>query len=101
MVRDLAYQVRHEICKMLNVTRTLGGDFMTLAGVIGMSTRDIKLISDRKNPADEVLMWWETQSSATVQNLRLKLQGMRRDDIVEALEKYQEPCDQGEYVRFF
>lgn len=74
---------------------------MTLAGVIGMSTRDIKLISDRKNPADEVLMWWETQNSATVENLRLKLQGMKRDDIVKALEKYQERRDQGEYVGFF
>ena len=73
MVRDLAYTVRHEICQMLNVIRTLGGDFKTLAGSLGRTTQEIRLISDQNDPADEVLMWWETQNSATVQNLRLQL----------------------------
>ena len=98
MVRDLAYTVRHEICQMLNVIRTLGGDFKTLAGSLGMTTQEIRLISDQNDPADEVLMWWETQNSTTVQNLRLQLKDMRRDDVVELLEEDQKL---GKYIVFY
>ena len=88
MVRTMAYSVREKICRMLNVRRQLlGGDFKTLAGLVEMSNEDIKLISDKDNPAEEVLSWWETQNSATMEAFQLKLQEMERHDIVEVLEK--------------
>ena len=87
MVRTMAYSVREKICRMLNVRRQLGGDFRTLAGLVQMSNEDIKLISDKDNPAEEILSWWETQNSATMDAFQLKLQEMERHDIVEVLEK--------------
>ena len=88
MVRTMDYSVREKICRMLNVPRQLlGGDFRTLAGLVEMSNEDIKLISDKDNPADEILTWWETQNFATMEAFQLKLQEMERHDIVEVLEK--------------
>ena len=82
MVRQIPYLVRQKICKLLNARRTLGNDFRTFAGKLGMSNEDIKLISS----AEEVLTWFEKNPTATVQNLLKILKRMKRDDVVDLLE---------------
>lgn len=85
MVRGMSYLVRMEICKMLNVRRDFEGDFKTLAGILGMSTRDISLISYERDPANEVITWWETQNSATIEAFEYKLREIGRSDIEEVI----------------
>ena len=79
---------------MLNVPRSLGGDFKTLAGALGMTTEDIKLISERQNPADEVITWLETRKYATTTYFRQILQKINRDDVVEELDSVHKPGTQ-------
>ena len=86
MVREIPYLVRQKICKLLNARRTLGNDFRTFACKLGMSNEDIKLISSAKDPAEEVLTWFEKKPTATVQNLLEILKRMKRDDVVDLLE---------------
>ena len=79
--------MRQEICVLLGPKRPLGGDYRTLAGILGMRNSEVKFISERENPAGEVLTWWEPQSSATVQKFREVLVQMKRDDVVEILDR--------------
>ena len=94
MIEDLPYMKRDKICRMLNVRRLLGGDFKTLADELGMTNQDIKLISEEKNPAEEVMTWWETRKCATTHYFRQILQKMGRDDVVEELDRVHQPGTQ-------
>ena len=94
MIKDLPYMKRDKICRMLNVERFLGGDFKTLAGELGMTNQNIKLISERGNPTEEVLTWWETKKCATTHYFRQILQKMGRDDVVEELDRVHQPGTQ-------
>ena len=87
MVSEIPYTVREKICGLLRSKKTFGGDFRTLAGNLGMENSKIQVISEKDNPADEVLTWWETQSSATVQKFREVLVRMKRHDVVEILDR--------------
>ena len=86
MVRQIPFLVRQKICKLLNVRRTLGNDFRTFGAKLGMSNEDIKLISSAKDPAEEVLTWFEKKTTATVQKFLEILKRMKRDDVVDLLE---------------
>ena len=84
---EISHTVREEICNLLRPKKTLGGDFRTLAGYLGMENSKIQVISERDNPADEVLTWWQTQSLATVQKLRELLVRLKRHDVIEILDR--------------
>ena len=90
-LKDLDLLTRQDICQELNVPRSLGGDYKTLAGLIKMENYMIRIIETKNNPAEEVLHWWETQSSATVPNLRKHFEKMRRDDLVNILDDCSSP----------
>ena len=87
MVSEIPFTVRQEVCNLLRVERTFGGDFRSLAGDLRMDNSKIQVISKKDNPADEVLTWWEPQRSATVQKFREILVRMKRDDVVEILDR--------------
>ena len=65
----------------------IGGDFKTFAGEIEMPYDDVLLISQQTNPAEEIFKWWLRKKEATVVNLRKILKNMKRDDILEILDK--------------
>ena len=90
-LKDLDLLTRQDICQELNVPRSLGGDYKTLAGLIKMENYMIRIIETKNNPAEEVLHWWETQSSATVPNLRKHFVEMSRDDLADILDGCSSP----------
>ena len=78
--------IRGKICKKLDVRHTLGGDFRTLAAMVGMLNEDIELTSQRNEPTEEVLKWWGKKKEATVPKLRQILEEMERDDVIQILD---------------
>ena len=70
---------------MLNVKSTVGNDFDTLAGELGMKTGHVRFVSQKENPAEEVLKWWMPQESATVEAFREILKRMQRHDVLAVL----------------
>ena len=82
LVKDLDSLTRQQICRELNVPRSLGCDYKTLAALLIMSSTDINLIEKKDNPAEEVLKWWETDDQATVGKLQSLFEEMTRDDLV-------------------
>ena len=91
MVSDIPYLVVENICRLLNVKSAIGNDFRRLAGELGMKTSNVRLLSQKDNPTDEVLKWWEPQISATVNKFREVLIRMERHDVVEILEGDKQP----------
>lgn len=71
---------------MMDERRQLGGDFRDLAGRIGMSTQKIRLISQKENPTEEVITFWETRKEAAVDKLIEIMRLMKREDVVSFLE---------------
>ena len=78
--------IRRKICKKLDVKQKLGGDFRTLAAMVGMSNEDIQLTSQSNEPTEDVLNWWGKKKEATVPNLRQILEKMERDDVIQILD---------------
>ena len=85
LVKDLDSLTRQQICRELNVPRSLGGDYKTLAASLIMSSTDINLIEKKDNPAEEVLKWWETKGQATVGKLQSLFEEIKRHDLVSIL----------------
>ena len=86
MIYDISYLVVEKICRLLNVKSAIGNDFRRLAGELGMKTSNVRLLFQKDNPTDEVLIWWEPQISATVSKFREILIKMERHDVLEILE---------------
>ena len=87
MVSDIPYAVMKKIRRALNVKSTLDNDFRALAGELGMETSDVRLLSQKDDPTDEVLKWWEPQKSATVKEFREILMQMQRPDVLAILDE--------------
>ena len=91
MVSDIPYLVVEKICRLLNVKSAVGSDFRRLAGELGMKTSNVRLLFQKDNPTDEVLIWWEPQISATVSKFREILIRMERHDVLEILDGDKQP----------
>lgn len=82
---DVSAKTRFQICTKLNIKIEFGGDFKTLAAELKMSSDAINTISERTNPAEEILKWWEPKKEATVKNLLKILKTIERDDVIDIL----------------
>ena len=87
MVSDIPSLVMQKICRLLNVKSTVGYDFETLAGELGMKTGHVRLVSQTENPAEEVLKWWIPQKSSTIEAFREILKRMQRHDALAVLDE--------------
>ena len=56
-----------------------------------MKTSNVWLLSQKDNPAEEILKWWEPQTSATVNKFREILIRMQRHDVLEILDGDRQP----------
>ena len=52
-----------------------------------MKTDDVWSVSEKENPAREVLKWWMPRESATVEAFREILKKMQRDDALALLDE--------------
>ena len=90
MVSDIPYAVMNKICRALNVKSAAGDDFRALAGELKMKTSDVRLLSQKDDPTDEVLKWWEPQKSATVKEFREILMRIKRTDVLAIIDERKE-----------
>ena len=98
MVSQIKFDVKRDICIILDVNRPLGGDFRDLASRLHMSRPQIDFISQKTNPTDEILKWWGPSKSATVKNFREILLKMGRDDAVAILDEYHTGTNTFAYI---
>ena len=87
MVSDIPYAVMKKMCCLLNVKSAVGDDYRALAGELGMKTSDVRLLSQKDDPTDEVMKWWEPQKSATVKEFREILMRMQRHDVLAIIDE--------------
>ena len=88
-IKDLHALVMLELCQKLNIERAVGCDYRHLAAHFDMSSDDIHLISQKKDPTKEVLEWLGQNPQNTVAKFRETLVKMKRHDCVELIdEKY-------------
>ena len=90
MVSDIRSFYFQKICRLLNVKSSVGSHVETLAHELGMTINDVWLVSQRNNPAEEVLKWWIPQKSATVERFREILKRMQRDDALAVLDEEEQ-----------
>ena len=90
MVSDIRFLYIQKIGRLLNEKSTVGSNFKTLAGELGMTINDVWLVSQRNNPAEEVLKWWKQRKSATVEAFREILKKMQRDDALAVLDEEEQ-----------
>ena len=90
MVSDIPFLVIQKMCRLLNVKSSVGSNVETLAGELGMKTEDVWLVSQKENPAEEVLKWWIPRKSATVEVFREILKKMERADALAVLDKEEQ-----------
>ena len=90
MVSDIPSLYIQKICRLLNVESTVGSNGMTLAGELGMKINDVWLVSQKNNPAEEVLKWWTPRKSATVERFREILKKMQRADVLAVLDQEEQ-----------
>ena len=89
-IKDLHASVILELCKKLNIESSAGCNYEYLAAHFDMSSDNIHLISQKKNPTKEVLKWIGQKPKNSVAKLRETLVEMERDDCVEIIdEKYK------------
>ena len=89
-VKNLNALVILELCKKLDVKKSVGGDYRFLAAYFDMSTEDIDLISEKDDRTKEVLSYVGRNSTNTVSKLREIFVKMERDDCVAIIdEKYK------------
>ena len=89
-VNKLHALTRQQICKKLDIREDYGGDFRTLAAHLDMSSDDLDLISQERNPTHKVLRWWGRNPENTVSKLREVLMEMGRLDCVKILDEIPE-----------
>ena len=90
MVSDIPFLVIQKMCRLLNVKSSVGSHVETLAHELGMTINDVWLVSQRNNPAEEVLKWWKQRKSATVEAFREILKKMQRDDALAVLDEEEQ-----------
>ena len=78
-IRSLARSKRIELCRFLNETCGNGKDWCHVADELGLSSlRAFGCFST--NPTEFILQHWQQQQDSTVQDLRLILTDMKRDE---------------------
>ena len=89
-IKDLHALVMLKLSKKLNIESSAGCNYEYLAAHFDMSSDNIHLISQKKNPTKEVLKWIRQNPENTVAKLRETLVEMERDDCVKIIdEKYK------------
>ena len=73
-IKDLHALVMLELCQKLNIERAVGCDYRHLAAHFDMSSDDIHLISQKKDPTKEVLKWLGQNPQNTVAKFRETLE---------------------------
>ena len=80
-----------QLCKKLDVKKSVGGDYRYLAAYFDMSTEDIDLISEKDDRTKEVLSYVGRNPTNTVSKLREIFVEMERDDCVAIIDsKYKQ-----------
>ena len=79
-IGNLVPDTHREFCHLLDIPRTLGGDYRTLASKLGYDTNDVALFKNSNNPTKEMLNDWGTKPQNTVLSLMVIVKEMNRHD---------------------
>ena len=79
--------IRQKICKILDIINQIGGDYRALAAHFDMPNNDILIISQNRDPTDNVLQWVGRNPDNTIAKLRKVLQTMGREDCVKIIDE--------------
>ena len=79
-IGNLVPDTHRKFCDLLDIRRTLGGDYNTLASKLGYDTSDVARFEKNKNPTKEMLDDWGTKPQNTVLPLMMIVKEMNRYD---------------------
>ena len=93
-ITEIDIDVFMKICGLLNMIHVLGGDYRTLAGKLGYNVIDAEMFSQGGNATQSLLFHWSPRSEGnTAEKILNILVKMKRDDIVQLLNKEFENCN--------
>lgn len=87
MVRNVDRNVRDKVCELLNKKTIKAKDFRKLAKLMDYNDEEIKELEQQHNPTYFLLEDWQTEPTSTVEVLIELLSQMKRDDVIQILNK--------------
>ena len=87
MARTLDSNIRDEVCELLNKKTIKAKNFRELAKLIDYNDKQIQELEEQLNPMYSLLEEWQAGPTSTVEALINLLCQMKRDDIIEILNK--------------
>lgn len=88
-ITSIAPDKLREICNLLNIIRSLGGDWRSLAGELGYTALHVKtfeLTRDSNGPTGDLLLQWDGIEGHFADEILKILKGMERADVYTVLE---------------
>ena len=89
LVRNIDFQTRKKICQRLNLTEVINNNnYINFAYAVGMSMVQVNVLSEKKDPTEIILSWWQVKDEATVEYMKVIMRQMTREDVCQILDEY-------------
>ena len=89
LVRNIDFQTRKKICQRLNLPDVINNNnYRNFAYAVGMSMVQVNVLSEKKDPTEIILSWWQVKNEATVDEMKVIMRRMTREDVYQILDEY-------------
>ena len=89
LVRNIDFVTRKKICQRLNLTEVINNNnYINFAYAVGMSMVQVNVLSEKKDPTEIILSWWQVKNEATVDEMKVIMRRMTREDVYQILDEY-------------
>lgn len=88
-MRNIDFVTRKKICQRLNLTEVINNNnYINFAYAVGMSMVQVNVLSEKKDPTEIILSWWQVKNEATVDEMKVIMRRMTREDVYQILDEY-------------
>ena len=88
-MRNIDFVTRKKICQRLNLTEVINNNnYINFAYSVGMSMVQVNVLSEKKDPTEIILSWWQVKNEATVDEMKVIMRQMTREDVYQILDEY-------------
>ena len=88
-MRNIDFVTRKKICQRLNLTEVINNNnYINFAYAVGMSMVQVNVLSEKKDPTEIILSWWQVKDEATVEYMKVIMRQMTREDVCQILDEY-------------
>ena len=88
-MRNIDFVTRKKICQRLNLTEVINNNnYINFAYSVGMSMVQVNVLSEKKDPTEIILSWWQVKNEATVDEMKVIMRRMTREDVYQILDEY-------------